>query len=59
MRRLLGEAVADAGGRQPVENAELALAEALVDDRPLRTAGQRALLADELRSLLRPDIGGG
>src|SRR6185437_11189199 len=56
MRRFFGELVADAGGRQPVENPELALAQALVDDGARRPAGERALLANERRGLLRADV---
>ena len=38
MLGLLGIFLADAGGGQPVEDAELALAQPLVDDRPLARA---------------------
>ena len=39
VRGFLREFVADAGRRQPVEDAELALAQPLVDDGPRRAAG--------------------
>ncbi len=44
VRGLFREAVADAQGGEPVEDAELTLAEALVDDRSGRAAGERVLL---------------
>ena len=59
VRGFLGKALADAERGQPVEDAELALAQPLVDDRPRRAAGQRALLADDLGRLPRADIGRG
>ena len=59
MRGFFREALADAERGQPVEDPELALAQPLVDDRSRRTAGERALLADDLGGLLRADIGRG
>src|SRR5207302_3586152 len=56
MRRFFGESVPDARGRQPVEDAELALAQPLIDDGSRRTAGERALLTDERRGLLGADV---
>src|SRR5947209_3247815 len=56
MRRFFGESVPDACGREAVEDAELALAQPLIDDRPRRPAGESALLADERRGLLCADI---
>ena len=48
--------VADAERRQPVENAELAFTQALVDECLRLAAGKRAFAADDLRGLLRTDI---
>ena len=59
MRRFVREALADADAGQPVEDAELALAQPLVDDRPGRAAGERAGLADDLGGLARPHVGRG
>ena len=59
---MLGEVgmfLADAGGGEPVENAELALAQALVDDRLARRLGDPARLADRLGGLAGADIGRG
>ncbi len=56
VRGFLRELGADAGGGQPVENPELALAQPLVDDRVRRAAGERAGAADDLRGLLRPHV---
>ena len=43
---------------QPVENAELAFAQAFVDDGPRRPARERALFTNDRRRLLGPDVGG-
>ena len=59
VRGFLGKALADAERGQPVEDPELALAQALVDDGPRRAAGKRALLADDLGGLPGADIGRG
>ena len=56
---MLGEVgifLADAGGGQPVEHAELALAQPLVDDRLARLCGDAARLADRLGGLAGADI---
>ena len=52
----VGIFLADAGGGQPVEDAELALAQALVDDRLARLLGDAARLADRLGGLAGADI---
>src|SRR3569623_474766 len=57
VRSFLREFRPDAGSRQPVENAELALPQPLVDDRLRRTAGKRPGLADQFGRLPRPDVG--
>jgi hypothetical protein len=57
VRGFLGEAFADAERGQPVENAELALAKALVGQRLGLAARQRPRLADDVRRQLRADIG--
>src|SRR6476661_6192345 len=59
MSCFLRESFADSDRGEPVENPELALAQALVDDRPRRTAGKSARPADDLGSLLCADIGRG
>jgi hypothetical protein len=56
---LFGEFLADAACRQAIENAELALAQALVDDRLGLVAGERPRLANRLRGLAGAEIGGG
>ena len=51
VRGFFREALADPERGQPVEDSELALAQALIDDGPRGAARQRALLADDLGGL--------
>src|SRR4029079_12427575 len=54
-----GETLADTDGCQPVENAKLALSQALVDDGPRGPGRKCSGLADAFRGLARADIGRG
>jgi len=53
---LLWKTLADPTSGQPIEDAELALAQALIDERSSWPAGKRSLPADDPGGLLCPDI---